>query len=342
MSAMRVHAGWILLSLLPLLILVMLVAVEVGASGASIGTLLHAPDVATRNLAWMVIAHIRAPRVVLAAMAGAALGAAGATMQGLFRNPLADPGLIGVSSGAALAASCVIVLGVDMAQSGFLNGWAVPLAGMLGSFLVTLLLYVFATRAGITSVTTVLLAGVAFGAFSGALTGILIFRANDTALRDLTFWTLGSFSGANWERIGLLSPFLVLAGVIATRLAVPLNAMLLGEADAALMGYPVERTKRLAMLGVAASVGPVVAFVGAIGFVGVVVPHLVRLVTGPDHRLVLPGSALLGAILLTAADTIARLVAAPAELPVGIITAALGTPVFVWLLSRIHGADIPS
>lgn len=342
MRAMRVHAGWILLSLLPLLILVMLVAVEVGASGAGIGTLLHAHDVATRNLAWMVIAHIRAPRVVLAAMAGAALGAAGATMQGLFRNPLADPGLIGVSSGAALAASCVIVLGVDMAQSGFLNGWAVPLAGMLGSFLVTLLLYVFATRAGITSVTTVLLAGVAFGAFSGALTGILIFRANDTALRDLTFWTLGSFSGANWERIGLLSPFLVLAGVIATRLAVPLNAMLLGEADAALMGYPVERTKRLAMLGVAASVGPVVAFVGAIGFVGVVVPHLVRLVTGPDHRLVLPGSALLGAILLTAADTIARLVAAPAELPVGIITAALGTPVFVWLLSRIHGADIPS
>ena len=342
MRAMRVHAGWILLSLLPLLILVMLVAVEVGASGASIGTLLHAPDVATRNLAWMVITHIRAPRVVLAAMAGAALGAAGATMQGLFRNPLADPGLIGVSSGAALAASCVIVLGVDMAQSGFLNGWAVPLSGMLGSFLVTLLLYVFATRAGITSVTTVLLAGVAFGAFSGALTGILIFRANDTALRDLTFWTLGSFSGANWERIGLLSPFLVLAGVIATRLAVPLNAMLLGEADAALMGYPVERTKRLAMLGVAASVGPVVAFVGAIGFVGVVVPHLVRLVTGPDHRLVLPGSALLGAILLTAADTIARLVAAPAELPVGIITAALGTPVFVWLLSRIHGADIPS
>ncbi|WP_215749394.1 MULTISPECIES: iron ABC transporter permease [unclassified Gluconobacter] len=339
---MRVHAGWILLSLLPLLILVMLVAVEVGASGAGIGTLLHAPDVATRNLAWMVIAYIRAPRVVLAAMAGAALGAAGATMQGLFRNPLADPGLIGVSSGAALAASCVIVLGVDMAQSGFLNGWAVPLAGMLGSFLVTLLLYVFATRAGITSVTTVLLAGVAFGAFSGALTGILIFRANDTALRDLTFWTLGSFSGANWERIGLLSPFLLLAGVIATRLAVPLNAMLLGEADAALMGYPVERTKRLAMLGVAASVGPVVAFVGAIGFVGVVVPHLVRLVTGPDHRLVLPGSALLGAILLTAADTIARLVAAPAELPVGIITAALGTPVFVWLLSRIHGADIPS
>jgi len=215
---MRVHAGWILLSLLPLLILVMLVAVEVGASGAGIGTLLHAPDVATRNLAWMVIAHIRAPRVVLAAMAGAALGAAGAT----------------------------------------------------------------------------------------------------------------------------ISPFLVLAGVIATRLAVPLNAMLLGEADAALMGYPVERTKRLAMLGVAASVGPVVAFVGAIGFVGVVVPHLVRLVTGPDHRLVLPGSALLGAILLTAADTIARLVAAPAELPVGIITAALGTPVFVWLLSRIHGADIPS
>ncbi|UMM07699.1 iron ABC transporter permease [Gluconobacter frateurii] len=342
MIDVRRHVNLWLLALVPVLALVMLGALEVGASGIGIGSLLHGSEDAGRSLSWMVMTHIRAPRVVLSAMAGAALGTAGAIMQGLFRNPLADPGLIGVSSGAALVAACVIVLGVDMAQPGLLNGWAVPIAGMAGSFLVTILLYVFATRAGITSVTTVLLAGVAFGAFSGALTGILIFRANDTALRDLTFWTLGSFSGANWERIGLLTPFLLVSGIIATRIAAPLNAMLLGEADAALMGYPVERTKRLAMLAVAASVGPVVAFVGAIGFIGVVVPHLVRLVTGPDHRFVLPGSALLGAILLTAADTVSRVIAAPAELPVGIVTAALGTPVFVWLLSRIHGADIPS
>lgn len=186
----------------------------------------------------------------------------------------------------------------------------------------------------------ILLAGVALSAFAGALTGILIFRANDTALRDLTFWTMGSFAGATWSRIGLLCPFLLVAAWITAGLAAPLNALLLGESDARLMGYPVERIKRLAMLAVACAVGPTVSFAGAIGFVGVVVPHLVRLVTGPDHRLVLPGSALLGAALLMAADTLARVIAMPADVPVGIVTAVLGTPVFVWLLTRAHDREV--
>lgn len=263
-------------------------------------------------------------------------------MQGLFRNPLADPGLIGVSSGAALATACMIVLGGPWLVSGAWGVWAIPAAGMVGSFAAAYLLYLFATRGGVTSVSTILLAGVALGAFSGALTGILIFRANDTALRDLTFWTMGSFAGATWSRIGLLCPFLCVAAAVTARLATPLNALLLGESDARLIGYPVERIKRLAMVAVACAVGPTVSFVGAIGFVGVIVPHLVRLVTGPDHRLVLPGSALLGASLMIVADTLARVIAIPADVPVGIVTAVLGTPVFVWLLSGAHGREVVS
>ncbi|MFT9161284.1 MAG: iron ABC transporter permease, partial [Acetobacter sp.] len=214
--------------------------------------------------------------------------------------------------------------------------WGVPVAGVIGSFCATFLLYLFATRQGVTSVSSLLLAGVAFGSFAGALTGILVFKADETALRDLTFWTMGSFAGANWTGAELLGGFLLVAAAISARLTVPLNAMLLNEGNARLMGHPVERVKGGAMLAVACAVGPAVALSGVIGFIGVVVPHLVRLVTGPDHRFVLPCSAVLGAVLLIASDTLARTIAAPAEMPVGIITAVLGTPVFVWLLARQH------
>lgn len=327
----RHRAIWLLASLPPLFALCVLLALETGATGLRLGDLLHPAPGVDRQAAWLIVMQIRAPRIAMAALTGAALGMAGTVMQGLFRNPLADPGLTGVSSGAGLAVACVIVLGGNGA-----GAWDVPLAGMAGSFGATLLLYGFATRRGITSVTSLLLAGVAFGAFSGALTGVLIFRANDTALRDLTFWTMGSFAGATWDRAALLAGFLLVSTALVTGLAKPLNAMLLNEVNARLIGYPVERIKIMAMLAVALAVGPAVSFVGVIGFIGVVVPHLVRLVTGPDHRLVLPGSAMLGAVLLCASDTLARMIAAPADVPVGIVTAILGTPVFVWLLAREH------
>ncbi|OAG75702.1 transmembrane permease component of heme ABC transporter [Acetobacter malorum] len=341
------HAVLFLCALVPLLMLITAMSLNVGATGVHLTALWQGDTQAESFADRVVLTQIRGPRVVMAALTGAALAVAGAVMQGLFRNPLADPGLIGVSSGAALATACMIVLGgawLDLRGGGVhaaIMGaaWVVPMAGMLGSFAAACLLYMFATRGGSTSVSMILLAGVAFSAFSGALTGILIFRANDTALRDLTFWTMGSFAGATWSRIGLLCPFLLVAAGIMACLASPLNALLLGESDARLMGYPVERIKRLAMVAVACAVGPTVSFVGAIGFVGVVVPHLVRLVTGPDHRLVLPGSALLGAILLIAADTLARVIAMPADVPVGIVTAVLGTPVFVWLLTRVHDRE---
>lgn len=342
MISSRRQALIFLIALMPLLLLAVIAALNIGATGVHLSALWHGttdPDIRADRI---VLLRIRGPRVVMSGLTGAALAVAGAVMQGLFRNPLADPGLIGVSSGAALATACMIVLGGPWLVSGAWGVWAIPAAGMVGSFAAAYLLYLFATRGGVTSVSTILLAGVALGAFSGALTGILIFRANDTALRDLTFWTMGSFAGATWSRIGLLCPFLCVAAAVTARLATPLNALLLGESDARLIGYPVERIKRLAMVAVACAVGPTVSFVGAIGFVGVIVPHLVRLVTGPDHRLVLPGSALLGASLMIVADTLARVIAIPADVPVGIVTAVLGTPVFVWLLSGAHGREVVS
>ncbi|MFT8327906.1 FecCD family ABC transporter permease [Gluconobacter oxydans] len=342
MTSSRRQALIFLIALMPLLLLAVIAALNIGATGVHLSALWHGttdPDIRADRI---VLLRIRGPRVVMSGLTGAALAVAGAVMQGLFRNPLADPGLIGVSSGAALATACMIVLGGPWLVSGVWGVWAIPAAGMAGSFVAAYLLYLFATRGGVTSVSTILLAGVALGAFSGALTGILIFRANDTALRDLTFWTMGSFAGATWSRIGLLCPFLCVAAAVTARLATPLNALLLGESDARLIGYPVERIKRLAMVAVACAVGPTVSFVGAIGFVGVIVPHLVRLVTGPDHRLVLPGSALLGASLMIVADTLARVIAIPADVPVGIVTAVLGTPVFVWLLSGAHGREVVS
>lgn len=342
MTSSRRQALIFLIALIPLLLLAVIAALNIGATGVHLSALWYGttdPDIRADRI---VLLRIRGPRVVMSGLTGAALAVAGAVMQGLFRNPLADPGLIGVSSGAALATACMIVLGGPWLVSGAWGVWAIPAAGMAGSFASAYLLYLFATRGGVTSVSTILLAGVALGAFSGALTGILIFRANDTALRDLTFWTMGSFAGATWSRIGLLCPFLCVAAAVTARLATPLNALLLGESDARLIGYPVERIKRLAMVAVACAVGPTVSFVGAIGFVGVIVPHLVRLVTGPDHRLVLPGSALLGASLMIVADTLARVIAIPADVPVGIVTAVLGTPVFVWLLSGAHGREVVS
>lgn len=324
MTAFRLSMAQWFLALILCLVLVIGLALVTGAMGFGL------PKGTT---GWLVLTQIRAPRVCLAVLTGAALAVSGAVMQGLFRNPLADPGLIGVSSGAALGAALVIVL-----AGGSLTVWGVPAGGMMGGLLATLILYRFATRSGMTSTGMVILAGVALGAFTGAITGILVFRANDTALRDLTFWTMGSLAGADWTRIVVLLPFLMMSAALFATIHRPLNALLLGEADAALMGFRVERTKKIAIFGVALAIGPLVSFVGVIGFIGVVVPHLVRLITGPDHRLVLPGSALLGALLLLIADTLARIIAIPADVPVGVVTAAIGAPLFVWLL--VHARDV--
>ncbi len=283
----------------------------------------------------LIILSIRVPRLVLGALIGAALAVSGALMQGLFRNPLADPGLVGVSSGAALAAGFTIVLGdrIFGTVSAQLPFVLLPFGAFFGGLASTLILYAIATRHGRTSVAVMLLAGVALGAFAGALTGLLAFISDDRQLRDLTFWSLGSRRDAlcgrpRWPDASL--PVLLAVPFLARGL----NALLLGEAEAFHLGIPVQMLKRTAIVMVAVAVGAGVAAAGVIGFVGIVVPHLLRLMFGPDHRTLLPFSALLGAILLTGADLLARTLVAPAELPIGILTAAIGAPFFLWLLLR--------
>ncbi|RUT26186.1 iron ABC transporter [Asaia sp. W19] len=294
------------------------------------------------QMARMIIMDIRLPRVVLALLVGAGLGAAGAVMQGLFRNPLADPGLIGVSSGAALGTTLMIVQGPIWFGAGIIARWGIPAGGMLGACALTLVLQAMSTRQGGISTNRLVLAGVALGALASAATGILLYRANDTALRDLTFWSMGGLSGARWPEIDILAPLILLALLLLMALTRPLNLLLAGEENAMLMGCRVRAVKYLSLFAVMMAVGPAVSFSGVIGFVGVIVPHLVRLVCGPDHRFLIPGSALLGAILLVLSDTLARVIASPAEVPVGIITAGLGAPVFIWLLLRLRDQEIPA
>lgn len=291
----------------------------------------------------LVLFTIRLPRTLLAMLVGAGLAVAGAMIQGLFRNPLADPGLIGVSSGAALAAGLTIVLGDAWLAPHFGRTplALLPLGAFFGGLATTLLLYAIATRRGQTSIATLLLAGVAIGALAGAMSGFLAYLSDDRQLRDLAFWTLGSLSGASWGKLAAAGPLLSLAVVAAPLLARGLDALNLGDAEAFHLGQPVQRIKILAILFSALAVGASVAVAGMIGFVGIVVPHALRLLVGASHRTLLPLSALGGAALLLAADLVARLAVMPAELPIGIVTAAVGAPFFLWLLLGRQRSPMP-
>jgi iron complex transport system permease protein len=328
---------------MPVLVL-LLVAVSVlslgtGAAGLSLADLARGVTEGFSPRDVVILRDIRLPRLAMAALIGAALAVSGALMQGLFRNPLADPGIVGVSAGAGLGAVLAIVLGglLPAGLAAKAGAQVVPLAAFLGGWGATLLLYRLSTRAGRTSVATMLLAGIALGALAGAVTGVLIYMADDRQLRDLTFWGMGSVAGASWAKLGAALPLILPVLLLSPLLARGLNALALGEAQAQHLGFEVERLKRFAILGVAAAAGAAVAVAGGIGFIGIVVPHLLRLATGPDHRFLLPNAALLGASLLIGADMLARTVVAPAELPIGIVTATLGAPVFLWILLRRHG-----
>ncbi|MGP9822738.1 FecCD family ABC transporter permease [Salinarimonas sp. NSM] len=296
-----------------------------------------AGDLARRDA--LVVTGIRLPRLLMGLLVGAALAVAGALMQGLFRNPLADPGLVGVSAGAGLAAGVTIVLGERLVPASLgIDPFALlPIGAFLGGLASTLVLYAIATRNGRTSIATMLLAGIALGALAGAASGFLAYLSDDRQLRDLTFWSLGSLGGATWAKLVVIAPILLATLAATPILARALNALVLGEAEAYHLGIAVERAKAAIVVLVAAAVGASVAAAGVIGFVGIVVPHLLRLVVGPDHRVLLPASALLGAGLLVGADLVARTVVAPAELPIGIVTAAIGAPFFLWLLLRRRG-----
>lgn len=316
-------------------------SLQVGATEVTLSAMLSklVQGEALSQIEQVVLFEIRLPRLAMGVLVGAALAVSGATMQGLFRNPLADPGLVGVGAGAGLGAILAIVLGA------LLPVWAIDLAGnqltpvaaFLGGWGSTLLLYRVSTRHGRTSVATMLLAGIALGALAGALSGILVYIADDRQLRDLTFWGLGSLAGASWAKVLSAGPLILISIGAALMVGRGLNGLALGEATAAHIGIDVQRLKSTAILAVAGATGAAVAVSGGIGFVGIVVPHLLRLVSGPDHRTLLLNSTLLGATLLILADVTARVIIAPAELPIGIVTAVLGAPVFLWILLKRRG-----
>lgn len=283
-----------------------------------------------------VVQTVRLPRVLQGLLAGSALAVSGVLLQALFRNPLADPALIGVSAGAALGAVAVIVLGATLLHgvSRLLGVWTLPLAAFTGALLTALLVFALARRDGVLDPTTMLLCGIAINALTGAGIGLLTYLASDEQLRNLTFWSLGSLGAATWGSLTGMAPVALVLLVGAPLLARPLNALLLGESEALHLGIAVERLKRWVIALAAAGAGAVVAVCGVIGFIGLIAPHMARILAGPDHRVVLPLAALLGASLLTAGDLIARVAVRPAELPIGILTALLGAPFFLWLLRR--------
>ena len=325
------------------LVLAAFVSLSVGPTGITLASLpralgaaLTGSDDPTLLREQLVLFSIRLPRTLLGLFVGASLGVAGAMMQGLFRNPLADPGIVGVSSGAALAAVATIALGNTFAApfTRTFGIYALPFAAFAGGLVTTTLLVAIAGRHGQLMIGTLLLAGIAIGAIAGALTGLIAYASDDRELRDLTLWSLGSLSGSSWPKVVAILPFALAIVIVLPLVIRALNGFLLGEAEAFHLGVDVERTKKLVIMTTAASVGAAVAVAGVIGFIGVVVPHLVRLVAGPDHRFVLPGSALLGSTLLLFADVLARMLVRPAELPLGIVMAAVGAPVFLHLVLR--------
>ncbi|MDC0893157.1 iron ABC transporter permease [Pseudomonadales bacterium] len=282
----------------------------------------------------IVFAEIRAPRVFLAGFVGASLALSGAVLQGLFRNPLADPGLIGVSSGAAVGAISMIVLGAALSIPDWAEAYVMPLAAMSGAMVVTFLLYSFANYFGRFSVVTILLVGIALNAMAGVVIGLFQYVSDDAQLRTLVFWLMGSFSRAQWASVLPAIGVMVGASLVLLRQVKNLDRLQLGESEAYYLGVDVPRAKRHMILCSAAAVGAGVSLTGIIGFVGLVVPHLARLFLGSSHRLTLAGSVLIGASLMILADLLARTVMVPEELPVSLVTNAIGAPFFLWLIAR--------
>lgn len=312
------------------------VSVSVGAFSISPGDILAAlfRRGSGDRLAESVLWDIRLPRVALGVVVGASLAAAGALMQGSFANPLAEPGVVGVSSGAALGAVVQIALGFTLAGT-----WSLAAFAFLGGLATVAIVYVSARADGRTEVITLVLSGVAINAFGGALIGLLTYLASDAQLRSITFWSLGSLAQATWPKVGVVAPLAFAGLVAATSQARKLDLLALGERPARNLGVDVERLRIVTLAVVALLTAASVAVSGVILFVGLVVPHVVRMVAGPGHRLLLPASALAGASVLVIADVVARTLVAPAELPLGVLTALIGSPFFFFLLRKTRASQ---
>lgn len=333
----------IILGLALCVILVFLLSAGFGAVKITVSELL---SILVKPMGLEILSHseeqylvfwiIRFPRILMAMAVGASLAITGAAMQGLFRNPLADPSIIGISGGGAMMAAIFIILGGGVLYT------IIPLAGelgltvftFLGALLTTLLVFTLSLRKGRSDVATMLLAGIAINALAGAVTGFLTFLANDEQLRDLTFWTLGSLGGANWMKLSITVIINTIPVILILLQSKKLNALTLGESEAGHLGINVNKLKKIIVITTAIAMGTTVAFCGIIGFVGLVVPHILRTAGGANNRYVLIGSLLGGMLLLLLSDTLARTIAAPSEIPIGVVTALAGAPVFLSLLVR--------
>ena len=327
MSRRAVLALWLLAALLAVMTLA---ASGVGALRLPVSLLWNGTDEALRQI-WLTI---RLPRVLLALAIGGSLALAGCVMQGLFRNPLADPGLLGISSGAALAVALWVVLPLSLPALVML--YAPMMAAFLGALAATFVIFLL-SRQRDSSLSRLLLVGIAINALCGAAVGVLSWLSNDAQLRQLSLWGMGSLGQAQWSTLLAVCSLMVPTVLVIWRLAGALNLLQLGEEEAHYLGVEVAVVQRLLLLCSALLVAAAVAVSGVIGFVGLVVPHLVRMWLGADHRAVIPGSVLAGALLLLAADTLARTLVAPAEMPVGLLTSLLGAPWFLWLIFRRGG-----
>ena len=283
-----------------------------------------------------IVLGLRLPRVLMALMSGAVLAASGVCLQALFRNPLADPGLIGVSGGAAMGASIAIVLGASVFPGffEFAGVYVLPFCAFLGALLVTMLIYGFSSMGGQIVTAYLLLAGIAINSLSGVIIGMLTYLSDDVQLRDLTFWSMGSLGGMTWESLIIVMLPMCLALAFMLSMSRVLNLIQLGEQGARHLGMNVATVKLRILCSVAVAVGSCVAFTGMIGFVGLVVPHMMRLMIGANHKSLLPASMLLGASVMTLADLLARTLVTPAEVPIGLVTSAIGAPFFLWLLVK--------
>lgn len=331
---------WVFSVLLGLCLLVLFIGVSLGSISVAPGTVvrvlaahllpegwidLSAISEADRVVVWL----IRTPRVLVAALVGMALALAGAQMQGLFHNPLASPDLVGSSAGGALGAVLAIAAGLAARSL-----WYVPLLAFLGAMAALCVVYAIATQHGRTPVATLLLAGVALNALLGAGTSLVLSLqvVNYQVAQEIVFWLLGGLDSRTWTHVGMIAPCVAIGGLIGVGVMRELDVLLLGEDTALSLGVEVEHIKRLVLTSAALLTGAAVAVSGTVGFVGLIVPHIVRLLLGPAHRRLLPASALVGAIFVILADVLARTVLRPEELRLGIITAACGAPFFLYLL----------
>ncbi|MDD9340410.1 MAG: iron ABC transporter permease [Providencia heimbachae] len=322
------HPLIVIFTLFLVLCVITLISSNAGAMHLSINTLWQAsatdPD-------WQIWLNIRLPRILLAILVGLALAVSGAIMQGLFRNPLADPSLLGISSGAALCVAAFIVFSLSLPS--VLQNYGHIGAAFVGSLVVSLIIFSL-NRTSNGNLARLLLAGIAINALCMSFIGVLGYVSNDQQLRTCSLWMMGTLGNVDWTSLTIAASVILPVCFICLWQGNKLNILQLGDEDAHYLGLNVERTKFILLFLSAMLVGCAVAMSGVIGFVGLVVPHLIRMTLGPDHRWLIPGSAIVGATLLLVADTLARIVVAPAEIPVGLLTGLIGGPYFLWLILR--------